>query len=209
MGAQKITVLDHPVALGLLSRLRDCTTSPADFRWACYRLSWFLAAEASKDLRTERYPIETPLERMEGFRVSQPVSLVGILRAGLGILHGLQDFFPNATVGYVGMERDESTAEARAYYEKVPDLKGRRTFLVDPMLATGGSAIQAAQRLLEAGARELAFLCIVASPEGIAALQKSVPSTPIITAAIDRELDEHKYILPGLGDFGDRLYGTF
>jgi uracil phosphoribosyltransferase len=148
------------------------------------------------------------MEPMTGRVLARQLVVVPILRAGLGMVQPIQDIFPDVSIGYIGLERDHTTAIARSYYCKLPPLDGKRVLVVDPMLATGGSAAQAIEVIKAAGGKELAFLCIVASPEGVATLQKAHPDVAIHAGALDRALNAKKYILPGLGDFGDRLYGT-
>ena len=201
-------VLSHPLGAHVLTHLRDQTTKPALFRTLSYQISLLLALEATRDLATEAKPIVTPLESISGQVLAKPLAVVPILRAGLGMVQPFTDVFPDVSVGYVGLERDHTTAVARSYYCKLPPLAGKRTIVVDPMLASGGSAAQALSVVKSAGATEIVFVCIVASPEGVAVVEKAHPEIPIITAALDRELNAKKYILPGLGDFGDRLYGT-
>jgi len=200
--------LSHPLGAHVLTHLRDQTTKPALFRTLSYQISLLLALEATRDLATEAKPIDTPLESISGRVLAKPLAVVPILRAGLGMVQPFTDVFPDVSVGYVGLERDHTTAIARSYYCKLPPLAGKRTVVVDPMLATGGSAAQALSVVKSAGATEIVFVCIVASPEGVAVVEKAHPEVPIFTAALDRELNAKKYILPGLGDFGDRLYGT-
>lgn len=192
----------------VLSTLRDAATPREDFRRLTRKLSSLLVFEASRDLPMRKVEIETPLERTTGGRLNAEIVLVPVLRAGMGMLDALLELFPGASVGYVGLERDEETAVARRYYVKLPDLPDRHVFLLDPMLATGGSALAAIEALKEQGARRIRLLCIVAAPEGVALLEKHCPDVTIYAASIDRQLDERKYILPGLGDFGDRLFGT-
>ncbi len=201
-------VLAHPLAQHVLTHLRDKTTKPVLFRTLSYQISLLLALEATRDLATVEKPIETPLEKMQGRVLAKPLVVVPILRAGLGMLQPFHDVFPDVSVGYVGLERDHQTAVARSYYCKLPPLAGARVLVVDPMLATGGSAVQALTLVKEHGATEIGFVCIVAAPEGVATLQAAHPEVPIHAGAVDRQLNDRKYILPGLGDFGDRLYGT-
>lgn len=201
-------VLSHPLGVHVLTHLRDRTTKPALFRTLSYQISLLLALEATRDLATEEKKIETPMEPMTGRVLSKHLVIVPILRAGLGMLQPFNDTFPDVSVGYVGLERDHETAVARSYYCKLPPLEGTRVIVVDPMLASGGSAVQAVSVVKAAGGKEIVFVCIVASPEGVAAMQASHPEVPIHTGALDRTLNSRKYILPGLGDFGDRLYGT-
>lgn len=203
-----VSVLSHPLAAHVLTHLRDRTTKPATFRTLCQQIGLLLALEATKDLPTKSIEIETPLERLTSPVLARGLAVVPILRAGLGMLQPYMDLFPDVSVGYVGLERDHTTAVARSYYCKLPPVEGRRVLCVDPMLATGGSAVQALTMLRAAGAVDLRLVCIVSAPEGVAAVEAQHPDVPILTAAIDRQLDPSRYILPGLGDFGDRLYGT-
>lgn len=203
-----LTVLNHPLADHALTHLRDRTTKPAAFRALAHQVGLMLALEATRDLPTKPHAVNTPLEPHTGKLLSQPLVVVPILRAGLGMVQPYLDLFPDVSVGYVGLERDHDTARARSYYCKLPPLEGKRVICVDPMLATGGSAAMALDLLRQSGAKDLSLVVIVASPEGVATVEKSHPEVPIFTAALDRELNDKKYILPGLGDFGDRLFGT-
>lgn len=202
-------VLSHPLAAHIITHLRDKTTKPATFRTLAYQISLLLAIEATSDIETEEKQIDTPLERVTGRVLAhQPLVVVPILRAGLGMLQPFTDIFPDVSVGYIGLERDHQTALPRSYYCKLPPLAGAHVFAVDPMLATGGSAAKALTVLKENGAVNPALVCIVSSPEGVAEVERQHPGTVIHTAAHDRALNAKKYIVPGLGDFGDRLYGT-
>jgi len=201
-------VLSHPLGAHVLTHLRDKTTKPALFRTLSYQIALLLALDATRDLATEKKSAATPLEPFTGLVLARPLVIVPILRAGLGMLQPFHDIFPDVSVGYVGLERDHTTAVARSYYCKLPPLADTRVIVVDPMLAIGGSAVQAVDVVKAAGGREIVFVCIVASPEGVATLQKAHPEVAIHTGALDRALNAKKYILPGLGDFGDRLYGT-
>jgi len=201
-------LLQHPLGAHVLTHLRDKTTKPALFRTLSYQISLLLALEATRDLATEEKAIETPMEPTTGRVLAKPLVVVPILRAGLGMLQPFNDVFPDVSVGYVGLERDHQTAVARSYYCKLPPLDGTRVVVVDPMLATGGSAVQALTLVKQHGATEISLVCIVGAPEGVAAVEKTHPEVPIILGALDRALNARKYILPGLGDFGDRLYGT-
>lgn len=201
-------VLTHPLAQHVLTHLRDKTTKPVLFRTLSYQISLLLALEATRDLATTDKEIETPLERMTAKVLAKPLVVVPILRAGLGMLQPFHDIFPDVSVGYVGLERDHETAIARSYYCKLPPLEHARVLVVDPMLATGGSAAQALALVKAQGATDVGFVCIVAAPEGVATVEKAHPEIPIHAGAVDRQLNARKYILPGLGDFGDRLYGT-
>ncbi len=203
-----LTVLQHPVVDHWMTRLRDRTTEPVQFRTIAKRVTAFLLVEATRDLPVAGEPIETPLERVEGRALAARIVVVPILRAGLGMLEAVTEFLPHVSVGYVGLERDHTTARARTYYCKLPAVAGRTVLVVDPMLATGGSAEMAIDLLAREGATDIRLLSLVAAPEGVARVQARFPELPVFTAALDRALDARKYIVPGLGDFGDRLYGT-
>lgn len=200
-------LVDHPLAQEALANLRDRATPADAFRRWAQLAALYLMADATRDLPTTPAVVTTPLEDADA-RFPAPVAVVGILRAGLGLAQPIADHIPGATLGYIGLERDERTAQARAYYKKLPDLRGRRTLVVDPMLATGGSAELALRDIFAAGAEDVRFLCVVAAPEGVARLTAAFPSLAVHALALDRQLDERKYIRPGLGDFGDRLFGT-
>jgi uracil phosphoribosyltransferase len=202
------TVLDHPLAGALLTQLRDVDTGPSRYRALTRRLGALLVIEATKDLTTEPHKVDTPLEPFEGTKLARGLVAIPVLRAGLGLLDAVTDLYPDAVVGYLGMERDEVTHLPRDYYAKIPPLEGRRALVLDPMLATGGSGSAAVAYVKAAGASDIGFVCVVAAPEGLARMQADHPEVPIVAAALDRELNEHAYIVPGLGDFGDRLYGT-
>jgi uracil phosphoribosyltransferase len=202
-------VVRHPLLEDTLARLRDRDTPCDEFRRLARRVSLLLAVEATHDLDTVEQTVETPLERTSARRLAPRVVAVPVLRAGLGMLDAFLELVPSAQVGYFGLERNEETAVARRYYEKVPrDLGGAVVFLLDPMLATGGSAVMAVEGLVGLGARQVRLLSIVSAPEGVRHMEQHVPDAIIYTAALDRELNAKKYILPGLGDFGDRLFGT-
>jgi uracil phosphoribosyltransferase len=202
-------VVRHPLVEDAMGRLRDRATPCDEFRRLARRVSLLLAAEATRDLAVAEIAVQTPLERTIAHAVSSRVVAVPVLRAGLGMLEAFLELVPQAEVGYFGLERNEETAAARRYYEKVPKDLGRATvFLLDPMLATGGSAAMAVDGLVGLGARGVRLLSIVAAPEGVDHLAEAVPDAIIYTAALDRALNDRKYILPGLGDFGDRLFGT-
>jgi uracil phosphoribosyltransferase len=202
------TVVDHPLAGDLLTRLRDETTGPAQYRALTRRLGLLLVAEATRDLATSPRDVVTPLEPFEGTQLAEGLVAIPVLRAGLGLLEAVTELYPDAVVGYLGMERDEITHEPRDYYAKLPPMEGRRALVVDPMLATGGSGSAAVTYVKEAGATGIVFVCVVAAPEGLAKMQADHPDVPIVAGALDRQLNERAYIVPGLGDFGDRLYGT-
>ena len=189
--------------------LRDARTDPPAFHRAANRISVLLAAEALRDVPAAASTVITPLGPAEGRIVRTDVVVVPVLRAGLGMLDAILELMPNARVGHIGLQRDESTAIASQYYSKLPAGLGNSVVLmIDPMLATGGSAVAALDHLTQAGARDIRMICIVAAPEGVELVQKHHPGVRIYTPAIDRHLNDHKYIVPGLGDFGDRLYGT-
>lgn len=205
-------VLDHPLAAHIITHLRDRTTKPATFRTLAYQISLLLAIEATGSIETEAKEIDTPLERISSQVLAhESLVVVPILRAGLGMVQPFTDIFPDVSVGYIGLERDHETARPRSYYCKLPPLTGRarnHVFVVDPMLATGGSAVAALKVVKDSGAVNPVLVSIVSAPEGVAEVEKHHPGTIIHTAALDRSLNARKYILPGLGDFGDRLYGT-
>ena len=203
-----VTVVDHPLAQHLLTGLRDQDTPPPVFRTLAKRLTLVLVVEAVRDLPAGEVSVRTPLEPAPGRRIAPDLVAVPILRAGLGMLEAVVELFPEISVGYVGLERDDTTLQPTSYYEKLPPLEGRHVLLLDPMLATGGSAARACASIAERGPAQLLFVCVVAAPEGVARMEREHPDVPIFTAAIDRELNAKGYILPGLGDFGDRLYGT-
>ena len=203
-----LEVIQHPLAVHGINRLRDRNTPPQSFRRACDQVTTYLAIAATRDLQMKEVSIETPMEQMEAKVVDQPIVVVAILRAGAGMIDSVVRLLPEVSVGYIGLERNEETAEARRYYCKFPPIEGSRVLVVDPMLATGGSSEQAIEAVYEAGAASVDFLCIVAAPEGVQLLESRFPDLRIFAGALDRELDENKYIRPWLGDFGDRLYGT-
>ena len=203
-----IHVVEHPLARHLLVLLRDRRTQPDAFRQYSMRLTTLLAFEATHGLETTEVRVETPLCETTGQILRRPIAVVPILRAGLGMLEAIADLFPEVSVGYIGLERDERTAVANHYYCKLPNLEGKAVLLCDPMLATGGSACQAVRLLQDAGAASVRMLCVVAAPQGVERLLTDWPEVEIFTASLDEGLDERKYIVPGLGDFGDRLYGT-
>jgi uracil phosphoribosyltransferase len=203
------TVLEHPLADHIITHLRDKTTKPATFRTLAYQLTLMLAIDSTRDLATEPKEIETPLEAATGRVLAhQPIVVVAILRSGVAMVQPFLDLFPDVSVGYVGLERDHATAEARFYYCKLPPLADRRVIVVDPMLATGGSAALAIELVKKAGAKAPRFVSIIAAPEGVAEVSRQHPEVRIHLGVLDRTLNARKYILPGLGDFGDRLYGT-
>jgi uracil phosphoribosyltransferase len=205
-----LTIVDHPLVQHKLSLMRKRDTSTSKFRLLMREISLLLAYEATRELALEETEIETPLEsaRMPVL-AGKKLCLVSILRAGNGILDGMLDLMPSARVGHIGIYREPRTLQAVEYYLKLPDdLPGRDVILVDPMLATGNSAVAAISRLVELKARSIRFVCLVAAPEGIEHLHRIFPDVAVVAAALDRCLDGHGYILPGLGDAGDRLFGT-
>src|SRR3954453_3560608 len=205
-----LTVLTHPLVEHKLSILRDRDTSTRDFKQLVSEMAMLMAYEATKNLPTQPVEIESPLERTTGRQVAgKKLTLVPILRAGLGMVDGITQLIPSARVGHIGLYRDHDTLEPVDYYFKIPsDEVERDFFILDPMLATGGSAVAAVSALKKAGAKGIRFLCLVAPPEGVARMLASHPDVPIFAAALDRELNKVGYILPGLGDAGDRLFGT-
>jgi uracil phosphoribosyltransferase len=204
-----IHVVRHPAAQICLTQLRDKNTCTADFRRALQRLACVLFIQATQDLETATTEVVTPLATTKGARLARPLVLVPILRAGLGMVDGILDLVPDATVAHVGIARDEETARPHSYYAKLPPLVAdAEVIIVDPMLATGGSAIEAVRQLKAAGATRLRLLCTVSCPEGIEALHQHHPDVGIYTSVIDTGLNERSYIMPGLGDAGDRYFGT-
>ena len=204
-----VVVVEHPLVQDALVSLRDKRTPPARFRRAARRISMLLAAEALRDLPSEAFTVDTPLGPAPGRRVQRDVVVVPVLRAGLGMLDAVLELVPGARVGHIGLQRDEMTAVASQYYSKLPArLEASFVLMIDPMLATGGSAVAALDLLQRAGASVVRMICIVAAPEGVALVERQHPSVAIYTPVVDRELNAQKYIVPGLGDFGDRLYGT-
>jgi uracil phosphoribosyltransferase len=204
-----VTVVDHVLLRRLVSILRDRTTPHGVFRQTLDDAAMILAYEAMRQLQADEYEVQTPLEGASGVRLADEVVIVAILRAGLGLVDGFLRLVPDARVGHLGMYRDEEALRPVGYYENIPSgVEDAEVFVVDPMLATGGSSVQAIGRLKRAGARRIAFVCLVAAPEGVTALHETHPEVPILTAALDRELDGNGYIRPGLGDAGDRIFGT-
>lgn len=205
-----LTVLDHPLIRHKLSLLRDRHTSTKDFKQLVSEIAMLMAYEVTKDLPLEPIEIETPLEKMKAERVAgKKLVLVPILRAGLGMVEGITQLIPSARVGHIGIYREHDTLKPVEYYFKIPrDGDARDFFVLDPMLATGGSAADAVTTLKRAGAQRIRFLCLVACPEGARRLNAEHPDVPVYAAALDRQLNEKGYILPGLGDAGDRLFGT-
>ena len=208
--SQPLTIVDHPLVQHKLTLMRVKDTSTAGFRRLLREITLLLAYEITREMPLTTQGIETPLEEMDApILAGKKLALVSILRAGNGMLDGVLELIPSARVGFVGLYRDEKTLKPVQYYFKVPDgLNDRVVIVVDPMLATGNSSIAAIDLLKQAGATDIRFLCLLAAPEGVKHLQEAHPDVPIVTAAVDRELNEKGYILPGLGDAGDRMFGT-
>ncbi len=204
-----LTVLSHPLVAAKMARLRDRATPAPEFRALLREIAAFLAIEATKDLPLSGTLVDTPYERTRGETLAKPVVVVPILRAGLGLADGVLSLLPDARVGHVGLQRDERTFEPTPYYAKVPaEAKEGTVLLVDPMLATGGSAVHAVSLLMAKGCTDVRFLCVVAAPEGVRRMAAAHPDVRVVTAALDRRLDAKARIRPGLGDAGDRLFGT-
>jgi uracil phosphoribosyltransferase len=204
-----VVVLDHPLIRHKMALLRDATTTTRDFKQLVGEIAALMTYEVTRDLPTETIDVTTPLETTPGERIACKIALVPILRAGLGMVEGIVQLIPNARVGHIGLYRDHETLEPVSYYFKVPTpVADHRFFLLDPMLATGGSAAEAADELKRAGATQIALLSLVAAPEGVATFTARHPDIPVTVAALDRCLNADGYILPGLGDAGDRIFGT-
>jgi uracil phosphoribosyltransferase len=204
-----VHLVTHPLVHAALATLRDAKTGPEEFRRTANRISLLLAAEALQDLPTRDETVQTPLGPASARRIASDLVVVPVLRAGLGMLDAVLELVPQARVGYIGLQRDEITAIASKYYMKLPgDMTGSHVLIIDPMLATGGSAVAALNLLRDAGAHDILMICIVAAPEGVSLVEHTYPDVHIFTPVIDERLNDHKFIVPGLGDFGDRLYGT-
>jgi uracil phosphoribosyltransferase len=202
-------LVPHPLVHDALATLRDSSTPPELFRRMAVRISLLLAAEATRDVPSAEVTVQTPLGPAQARRITRDVVVVPVLRAGLGMLDAILELIPTARVGHIGLQRDELTAVASQYYSKLPaDLSGSFVLMIDPMLATGGSAVAALDLLRGAGAHDVRMICIVAAPDGIALVERHHPDVRIFTPVVDQGLNSHKFIVPGLGDFGDRLYGT-
>ena len=202
-------IITHPLVHDALAQLRDKQTPPDAFRRVATRISVLLAADALRDVPTSTSTIETPVGPAEARRVTTDIVVVPVLRAGLGMLDAVLELVPSARVGYIGLQRDEETAVASQYYSKIPHgLRDSYVLMIDPMLATGGSASAALDLLKKSGATRVRIVCIVAAPEGVAVVERDHPDVAIYTPVVDSHLNAQKYIVPGLGDFGDRLYGT-
>jgi uracil phosphoribosyltransferase len=203
-----LKVSRHPLVLDSLAGLRDRSTEPEEFRSLARKVITMLLYEATADLPVRRGSVQTPLKEAAATLVESEVVAIPVLRAGLGLLAPVLELLPRVSVGYIGLERDEQTAVARIYYNKLPKLAGKVPLLLDPMLATGGSAAQAIDLIKEAGGRGTRMVCVVAAPEGVKVLEERHPEVDIYTAALDDGLNDRAFIVPGLGDFGDRLFGT-
>ena len=204
-----VTVVDHPLVARHLSVLRDRTTPSGDFRRRLSDVSMLLLYEALGDLPQRADAVETPLETTDGMRLATEIVVIAILRAGLGMTDGALRLVPEARVGHLGLYRDEDSLQPVGYYESIPDYaEDAEVIVVDPMLATGGSAVHALGRIKRRCAGRLRFVCLVAAPEGLAAVRSAHPDVPVWCASVDRELDDRGYIRPGLGDAGDRVFGT-
>jgi uracil phosphoribosyltransferase len=204
-----VHLIHHPVLTHSLTILRDSRTGVEEFRQHAAVVAQIVLLEATRTLSVKKKTVQTPLASATGGQLNEDLVLVPVLRAGLSMLHPALEILPKTPVGFIGLERDERTALARAYYQKFPDnLKHKRIIVLDPMLATGGSLIDTIARLHDRGVNSISVACIVAAPEGLEALYKNYPEVEIFTAAIDSHLNEVKYIVPGLGDFGDRYFGT-
>ncbi|MGV6812647.1 MAG: uracil phosphoribosyltransferase [Brevirhabdus sp.] len=210
MTLEHLTIVKHPLVQHKLTLMRDKGTSTAGFRRLLREISQLLAYEVTRELPMANTTIETPLQEMEApVLAGKKLALISILRAGNGLLDGVLELIPSARVGFVGLYRDEKTLQPVQYYFKVPtELDDRLVIAVDPMLATGNSSVAAIDLLKEAGATNIRFLCLLAAPEGVARMKEAHPDVPIVTAAVDQCLNDHGYIVPGLGDAGDRMFGT-
>jgi uracil phosphoribosyltransferase len=209
MDYENVQVLDHPLIRHKLTLLRNRNTTHKDFRQLAEELAGLMTYEVCRNMRTKPCPVETPLEHYDGQELENEVTIVPVLRAGLVMAQGMLDMIPHARVGHIGLFRDENTLQPVQYYCKLPDsTRESDVFIVDPMLATGGSASKAIALVKERHPRSISFCCIIAAPEGIAVLRRDHPDVKIVTLEIDRRLNENGYILPGLGDAGDRIYGT-
>ena len=203
-------ILNHPITNSIIAMLRDKNTKCGEFRALMHRLAQFEAYEALRDFPTVEKALETPLEATTAKVIDEDrICLVPILRAGLGLSEGISEVLPGAHVGHIGMYRDEQTCKAHLYYSRFPKgIEDMEVLLLDPMLATGGSAVDAVKILRDLGVKHIRFICVIAAPEGVQRFEKEFPDIPLFVGALDRELNENSYILPGLGDAGDRIFGT-
>ncbi len=206
---KNVTVITHPLVQHNLARLRDSATESQRFRRLLGEIAALMTYEATRSFSVKKISVRTPLETAVGFKLEREVALVPVLRAGLGMLNPILELIPHARVGFIGLKREESTLRAHFYHQSLPKNLGRfEVILIDPMLATGGSAVAALELLVAQGAKRIRLVSLVAAPEGIRKVRKHFPTLPIFTAAVDKKLNEKGYILPGLGDAGDRLFGT-
>jgi uracil phosphoribosyltransferase len=206
---KNVTVIAHPLVQHNLARLRDKRTQPQEFRRLLAEIASLMIYEATRSFGVKPLKVQTPLESARGFQLEREIVLVPVLRAGLGMLDSILQLIPHALVGFIGLKREETTLRAQFYHKSFPKNLGRfEVILIDPMLATGGSAVAALDLLVEQGAKHIRLVNLVAAPEGIRRVRKCYPRVPVFTAAVDRKLNEKGYILPGLGDAGDRLFGT-
>ena len=204
-----VTVIHHPLVQHNLTRLRDERTQAQEFRRVLNELALLMMYEATRSFAVQTVPVKTPVAMAHGFRLQREVVLVPVLRAGLGMMDSVLQLLPGARVGFIGMKREETTMRAVSYHKSLPaDLSAFEVILIDPMLATGGSAVAALDLIFQQGARRVRLVHVLAAPEGIRRVRKSYPKVPIFTAAIDRKLNAKAYIVPGLGDAGDRLFGV-
>ena len=203
-----LKVSSHPLVADSLRGLRDKSTAPEEFRVLARKIITLLLYEATADLPVTHGKVQTPLTEADAISMDREVVAIPVLRSGLGILGPVLELLPRVSVGYIGLERDEETAVARIYYKKLPQMEGKVPLLLDPMLATGGSAAQALDLIKEAGGRNARMICVVAAPEGVKVLEDRHPEVQIYTAVLDEGLNDRAFIVPGLGDFGDRLFGT-
>ncbi len=206
---KNVTLVDHPVVARDLTILRNKNTSPPVFRSALGRIAIILAYNSLKGLPLRKVTVETPIQKTDGYELDTEIAVVSILRAGLGLVDAVMQFIPEAKVGHLGMYRDEETHQPIDYYSKIPrNIDRHHVLLVDPMLATGGSAVDSISFLKSRGAKNIRFMCLISAPEGIRRIQEAHPDISIITAAIDERLNDDAFIVPGLGDAGDRIFGT-
>lgn len=205
----QVNIIDHPLIQHKLTIMRKKETSSADFRKLLEEITMLMGYEATRDLPLEDVEIETPIQKTVAKRLTgKKIAIVPVLRAGFGMVQGLLDLIPSARIGVIGLYRDPETLKPVEYYCKLPNIENRSFIIVDPMLATGGSSVAAIQMLKDRGVKDIRLMCLVAAPEGVATVNKAHPDVKIYTAAVDECLNEHGYIVPGLGDAGDRIFGT-
>ena len=204
----QIIEVDHPLKEHYLSILRDVNTTSENFRIYAEKLSFILLLEGSKNITLKEKPIETPLTKTTGYEIENDIVAVAVLRAGLGLVDGIKNLIPSTAIGYIGVQRNEETADPEYYYENFPDLKNKNVFILEPMLATGGSLAFAIEKIKESNPKNIIALTVICAPEGLERIKKDHPEITLVTAKIDQNLNENWYIVPGLGDMGDRLFGT-